>query len=223
MPRTFPHALMIVLLLAPFAMIDPARAADEVTIYRCVAIGGKVSLQDHPCPKDAHQDVREMIRPTDPPPRPQPIARAATERTQAPVEIRIVHVRDPQPLYECRSFDGQTYLSQSGIPQSRFVPLWVLGYHVFNDGGSFADVGRPAPTRLPPSSGYAPNGQFDASATYIQDRCERLPQAEVCQRLSTRKDELGTRIFNAQASDRVRFERERQGLIEQLRSDCSAN
>ena len=218
MPRIISHALIAVLLLAACAVIDSACAAGDVTIYRCVASGGKISLQDHPCPKDAHQDVREMIRPTDPPPRPQSIAKTAPARMQAPVEIRIVHVRDSQPLYECRSFDGQTYLSQSGIPQQRFVPLWVLGYHAFDDGGSFADVGRPAPG---PPPGYLANGQFDTPGTWIQDRCERLPQAEVCQRLSARKDELGTRIFNAQASDRVRYERERQGLVEQLREDCT--
>ena len=210
------------LLLVSFAACLPARAAGEVTIYRCVASGRKVSLQDRPCPKDAHQDVREMLRPQDPPPRPQaPIVQAPP--ASVATQVRIVHVRDPQPLYECRSFDGQTYLSRTGIPKTRFVPLWVLGYRMFGDDG-FADVGRPAPVSLPPSqgSGYPSNGQYaDTPGTYIDDRCVRLPQAEVCQRMRDRQDELGTRIFNAQPTDRVRYERERQGLVEQLRSDCS--
>ena len=143
MSRTFPHALMIVLLLAPFAMIDPARAASEVTIYRCVAIGGKISLQDHPCPTDARQDVRQMIRPQDPPPRPQsPIVQA--QPAPATTEVRIVHVRDPQPTYQCTTPDGDTYINHTGIPQARYVPLWTLG---FGRGDGFEDVGRPTPQR----------------------------------------------------------------------------
>lgn len=222
MPRIFSRMLIGALLLATCAAIAPARAAGEVTIYRCVTAGGKVSLQDHPCPKDVHQDVRQMIRPQDPPPRPPaPVVQAPA--APAPPEVRIVHVRDPQPLYECTSFDGQTYLSQSGIPQSRFVPLWVLGFRMFG-GSGFDDVGRPAPMPMPPPAQPLPNNQFALQpGSWIEDRCVRLPQAEVCQRMRDRQDELGTRIFNAQPSDRVRYERERQGLIEQLREDCSAN
>jgi hypothetical protein len=209
------------LLLVALSATNAARAAGDVTIYRCVATGGKISLQDHPCPKDAHQDVREMIRPQDPPPRPAaPVLEAPP--APAPTEVRIVHVRDPQPLYECRSYDGQTYLSQTGIPQVHLVPLWVLGFRMFG-GSGFADVGRPAPVIATRHSGHPPNGQFaDSTGTWIEDRCVRLPQAEVCQRMRDRQDELGTRIFNAQPSDRARFERERQGLIEQLREDCNA-
>lgn len=210
----------MILLLAALAVSTMARATGEVTIYRCIGSGGKLSLQDHPCPKDARQDVRQMLRPTDPPPRPQ-LPVAAAQPASAQTEIRIVHVRDPQPLYECRSFDGQTYLNQTGIPEQRFVPLWALGYRRFGEG--FNDIGRPAPVPLPQPAGQPANNQFADAGTWIADRCVRLPQAEVCQRLRDRQDELGTRIFNAQPSDRARYERERQGLTEQLHSDCGAN
>ncbi len=218
------RTLVVALLLAASSAIAPARAAGEVTIYRCVAAGNKVSLQDHPCPKDAHQDVREMIRPQDPPPRPQPIAKIVPVRAPAQVEVRIVHVRDPQPLYECHSFDGSTYLSRTGVPVQRSVPLWVLGYRMSGGSDRFADAGRPAPSPMPQRAGQPPDGRFaNTPGAWVEDRCVRLPQAEVCQRLRDRDDELGTLIFNAQPSDRVRYERERQGLVEQMRSDCSAD
>ena len=223
MSRLLRSALIVASLLQSFAVLDAAGAAGtagEVTIYRCVAAGNKVSLQDHPCPKDAHQDVREMIRPQDPPSRPQPIAKAVPVRAPAQVEVRIVHVHDPQPLYECHSFDGSTYLSQTGVPEQHFVPLWVLGRDPYSMDAGIAHVGSPAPV--------APSGSTSGPIVYppgswVQDRCDRLPQAEVCQRLRDREDNLGTRIFNAQPSDRAVYERERQGLVEQLRSDCSTN
>ena len=204
-------------MLAAFAAPNIAPAADEVTIYRCVGAGGKITLQDRPCPKDAHQDVRQMIRPQDPPPPPpQPVVKAPPT-AQAPVEVRIVHVRDPQPLYECRTANGDTYLSQTGTPQARYVPLWTFGI------GSSSFMGVGGRGSLPPSRTPGPprgGPIFFAPSVYVEDHCERLPQIEVCQRLHDRQDELGTRIFNSQPSDRVRLERERQGLIEQMRSDC---
>jgi len=212
--------LILASVLAISAAPGPARATGEVTIYRCVGASGKISLQDRPCPRDAHQDVRQMIRPQDPPPRPPaPVIQAPS----APIatEVRIVHVRDPQPLYECRTSDGDSYLSQTGVPQARYVPLWTLGF----GGGGFTNIGgRSSMSRASESSrSFAPSRTgpiFFPPSVYVEDHCERLPQVEVCQRLHDRQDELGTRIFNAQPSDRARFERERQGLIEQMRSDC---
>lgn len=216
-------SILALSMLAISAAPGIAHAADDVTIYRCVGAGGKVSLQDHPCPKDARQDVRQMIRPQDPPPRPsQPIVQAPPA-APAPIEVHIVHQRDPQPLYECTTSNGETYLSQTGVPQARYVPLWTFGF----GGGDFTNIGpRTSMRRTPEASRtFTPSRTgpiFFPPSVYVEDRCERLPQVEVCQRLRDRQDELGTRIFNAQPSDRARFESERQGLIEQMRSDCGA-
>lgn len=215
------HTLPVALLLAALAVTHAAYAADEVTIYRCVAVGGKVSLQDHPCTKDAHQDVREMIRPQDPPPRPQPPILQA-QPAPAPTEVRIVHVHDPQPTYQCTTADGNTYINHTGIPQTRYVPLWTLG---IGRGNGFADVGRPAPQPRPrPDGSDHHRGGFGFPLmAYVEDTCVRLQQDEVCETLRARKNALGTLIFNGQPSDRERYERERRGLVEQMREDCSAD
>ena len=213
------HVLPGLLLLVGLVVVSAARA-DDVTIYRCVDPAGKISLQDSPCPANARQQVREMQRPQDPPPRP-PQAEATpipAPQPQAP-EIRIVHVRDPQPLYECRNPDtGETYMSQTGVPEGRYVPFSTLGY-----GDPFANVGGRTPTPSPAiRTGRLPHGKFAYPAmVYVQDTCVRLPQDEVCRRMHARDDELGTLIFNAQPSDRLNYERERKGLAEQMRGECA--
>jgi len=197
--------------------------ADDVTIYRCVDATGKVALQDRPCPKDVHQDVRQMIRPVDAPPRPEPV-RAYTPPAAHTVEVHVVHDRDPQPAYRCTTPDGDTYISRTGIPQGHFVPLWTFG---FGRGNGFVTGGHP-PMQPMPRTGDA---QFHNGGggigfpvmTYVEDTCVRMPQDEVCDSLSARNDQLGTLIFNGQPSDRERYERERKGLLEQMRGDCGVN
>ncbi|MEO7477608.1 MAG: DUF4124 domain-containing protein [Lysobacteraceae bacterium] len=213
--RVLPGLLLIVGLISA-----NAAHADDVTIYRCVDPAGKVSLQDSRCPTNTRQQVREMQRPQDPPPRPPQIAATPTP-APPPTEIRIVHVHDPQPLYECRNPDtGETYLSQTGVPEGRYVPFWTLGY-----GDPFANVGASTPARSSvPRTGRLPHGSFAYPAMmYVQDTCVRLPQAEICRRMHARDDALGTLIFNAQPVERANYEREREGLAEQMRGECRDN
>ncbi len=207
-------------LVGMFVLASPAYA-DDVIIYRCVNAGGKVTLQDRPCPKDVHQEVRQMLRPQDPPPRPEPIA-SMPPPVSPTFEVRVY--RTPRPLYECTTQDGAAYLSQNGIPQARYVPLWTTGIGMVEVGD-----GR---MRAQPSPG---SGQFRRGglvrsgpiafgpSVYVEDSCRRLPQDEVCERMHARDDTLEKLIFNAQPSDRVGYEREQKGLRTQVRNDCNAN
>jgi hypothetical protein len=157
-----------------------AARADDVTIYRCVSTGNQISLQDHPCPKDAHQDVRQMIRPQDAPPRPQVVAAATTPTT----EVRVVHDHAPQPLYECTNAEsGETYINHSGIPESRYVPFWTLGL----TDGFFAHPQRHPPSMQKPTT-RPPHARFAASPAlvYVEDSCVRLRLASACARATMR-------------------------------------
>jgi len=200
-----------------------AARADDVIIYRCVDAAGKVALQDRPCPKDVHQDVRQMLRPQDPPPSPEPINVVVPPATRT-VEVHVVHDRDPQPAYRCTTPDGETYISRTGIPQGHYVPFWTFG---FGRGNGFANGGRPPAQSMPrPGDSQFHHGGGGIGfpiMTYVEDTCVRMPQDEVCGSLRARNDQLGTLIFNGQPSDRERYERERKGLLEQMRSDCSAD
>ncbi len=174
-----------------------------------------------------------MQRPQDPPQRAAPLASVANVNPQTPTttEVRIVHVRDPRPLYECRTFDGKAYLSRTGIPERRLVPLWALDYGTtfgntfvgtsggyregYRDHGGSRDHGGHGSRQQPVG-----NLAAFAPGTWVQDDCQQLPQDEVCQRVRDRQDQLGTLIFNAQPSDRAVYERERRSLVEQQRTDC---
>lgn len=220
MPSPFCSGLIGAAVLATCAMACSARAED-VIIYRCVDAGGKVALQDRPCPKDMHQDVRQMLRPQDPPPRPEPIAVA---RPAVPPTVEVHVYRDPRPLYECTTPDGDTYLNQSGIPRARYVPLWTTGI-----GMSAAVQGGMRTQTMPGSGQFRRGGPVQTTsiafgpAVYVEDTCMRLPQEAVCERMHARDDTLETLIFNAQPSDRERYDREQKGLRAQMRNDCNAN
>ncbi len=224
MPSALRQCVPVALLLFGGLIITAGAArAGDVTIYRCVDAGGKIALQDRPCPKDVRQDVRQMIRPQDPPPRPQPIA-AAAKPAPRDVEVRIVHDSYPQPTYQCTTQDGGTYISHTGIPQGRYVPLWTFG---FGRGNGYPNGGRAQtlqPMQRPVGSQRHGGGDYGFPLmTYVEDSCVRLQQDEVCASLHARNDALGTLIFNGQPSDRERYERERKGLLEQMRGDCSGN
>ena len=218
MPSVVSHRLAIAAALLGALLASDLARADEVTIYRCVDATGRVALQDRPCPKDVHQDVRQMIRPVDAPPRAEPVRAYARPAPRA-VEVHVVHDRDPEPAYRCTTPDGDTYISRTGIPRGRYVPLWTLG---FAHGNGFMNGGG-----APSFSMSQPGGQqFQRGLpimTYVEDSCVRMPQDEVCDSLRARNDQLGTLIFNGQPSDRERYERERKGLVEQMHSDCDGN
>jgi len=229
MPSVIRDALFGAFLLGALVAAGAARA-DGVTIYRCVDASGGITLQDRPCPKDAHQEVRQMLRPQDAPPTPEPIAVAQPQQRT----IRVRAVRDPEPLYQCTGPNGDTYVSQSGIPQGHYAPLWVSGYG--NNGGSIDAVDR-ARAQQANGAGQFQNGagQFRGgipgqyggipygAVAYVQDSCVRMPQDEVCDSLRDRDSALGNLIFNAQPDERERYQREQKALRTQMRNDCDAN
>jgi len=138
------------------------------------------------------------------------------------VEVHVVHDRDPQPAYRCTTPDGDTYINRTGIPQGHYVPLWTMGFGL---GNGLVNGGRPPmqPAPRPGDAQFHPAGFGFPAMTYVEDTCVRMPQDEVCDSLRARNDQLNTLIFNGQPSDRERYERERKGLLEQMRSDCSTN
>jgi hypothetical protein len=68
-------AILLLLLMPAFA--PRAQDAAAVRIFRCTDAAGRETLRDTPCPKGQAQQVREMIRPKDAPPRPAPPAAPA--------------------------------------------------------------------------------------------------------------------------------------------------
>ena len=204
-----------------------SRAADSI-VYRCTADDGAISLQDRPCPTQQTEERRVMRRPTDAPATastPRPAAPPASVEPPAVAPTEPVERREPQPLYECRRHDGSLYESQTGIPERRWVPLWVLGLDPRAPPRLFGDVGRSppkAPRSGPGLSTASPDpGRAYGVGAWVEDRCYRLPAAEVCTRRREQLARLGQRIFLGQQRERERLRIEQRDLRTQLREECS--
>lgn len=142
-----------------------AQDSDNVRVYRCVGSNGAVALQDAPC-RDGRQEVRDMQRPRDPPPRvvrsnADPVATPAPAAAER--EVRHVYVQPPQPLFECVRDDGTRYTSDSGEGNPRWVPVWTSVYLPYGRGPRPpGGGGRPPPRPLPP---IAPMGAGTISSS----------------------------------------------------------
>ncbi len=196
---------------------------DNVRIYRCVGSSGAVSLQDAPC-SSGHQQVLDMQRPQDPPPRTAPIViRPDATATSAapPREVRIVTVQPPQPMYECVNDEGTRYTSDNAEGNPRWVPVWTSGHlPVLRGHGSRPP--RP-PGHRPPTAGelpHRPSVIVPAGSTLVRDTCHALPPQEVCARLTDRRWELIRRYNSALQSEREQLVREQRGIDARLDQDC---
>ncbi|MGI8560743.1 MAG: DUF4124 domain-containing protein [Luteimonas sp.] len=243
-------AALALLLLPPLllAAASGLRAAGNVTLYHCTDAKGRLTISDVPCPKGQQQDTRTMLRPQDPSPRPARAAAAAPAGPAHAQPIRVVVLQPPRPLNECVTADGERYTSDTGDGRPRYVPLWTLGYPVARlaytggiGGRARASSGLSAPASAglsipparerprqpdlpawprPPRPGVHPGYGYGGATTFVRDACYFLPQAEVCDRLVDRRDEIRTRFFNAQQSERAQLRIEERGLNARLANDC---
>lgn len=196
MPRALP--LLSLCALIGLLMAAPVRAGGQVTIYRCQSGSGAVTLSDAPCPAGQRQEVREMLRPQDPPPSAAPVANPTPTPTAAPIVRDVVVYRTPpRPMYECTNIDdSKTYTSDNGDGNPRLVPIWSLGYR-----------GR---------------GSVVVGNTWVRDVCHQLPQAEVCDRLRDRRYEIQRQYHSALQSERHALDQEQRGVDARLGNDCGA-
>jgi hypothetical protein len=196
--NAFAATLVVAAACAALAVSPPAAAQDastsspesHVTVYRCIADDGSVTLRDTPCARGIRQETRSMVRPAPATPAPAAVATVAPAPAPAPPP-RVVIVREPAPtpMYECTTPDNTTYTSDSPEGNLRWVPMWTLGWSV-------------------------------PAGTWVRDECRRMPQAETCSRLRDRRDAIERRFFNAMPSERARLDVEERGIDARLNADC---
>lgn len=190
LPMTLPKlALLLALpLLSLFAI--PAFAQRHVVIYRCTDASGALTIQnDKPCPKGSKQQKKTIDVP---PPMPTYESRAermpkivAAEKKQEeqrlqeeirdalPPPVPEAERKPPPPLFECTTWDKQTYLTQDETPPQRCVPIQVIGLD-----------GKPA------------NGAAHA-CRYTTDTCTPVPDDTLCRGWQSRVDEAKFRAHFA--------------------------
>ncbi|MGV8932390.1 MAG: DUF4124 domain-containing protein [Luteimonas sp.] len=226
-----------------------AQAGGDITIYRCTDAKGKLTLQDAPCANGQSQQTRQMLQPTDPPPRPASATPSNAPPMSSPPEPRVIIVRTPQPLYECVRPDRSVYTSDNDDGNPRWVSIWSMdgdwspitapgirynriaplsttrGAAAGNDAGNGVPpprfVTRTAPPSLPPPHPRPPHrGHGYDGGMWVRDACHALPQAEVCARLRDRREDVRRRFFNAQQTERATLNIEERGINARLSADC---
>jgi len=225
-----PFRLPALALLLVMAGVTVAAYAAEITIYRCTDGNGQLTLRNSPCKKGETQQTLEMQRPVDPPrhkvatspvePEPEPEPMPAPEASP-----NYVVVNQPRPMYECETYEGERYLSDTAEGNPRWVELWALGYPVAVQRNPMGDnVGGPRPR--PPETGPGPPrlpvdvGLAMTPGSWIRDPCYELSPEQICEHLRDRHFELGRQYNSALQGDRQRIDDEQQLIAQRLDDEC---
>lgn len=204
-----------------FALCAAAAPAREV--YKCTTAAG-VAFQDGPCAAGA-DERRIAVAGADPdaavPAAPASAAAAATPTPpSAPAEPQ-PRTRKPLPsLWLCTNAeDGSPYVSRSGPPPPRSVPLGTLGFTT----RSLAEAYGPGTNHM--SSPDAPRPPIDtspqsaaaASYTVVQDACALATVAQMCAYLRGELDAANDKLARARFKDEQgRLQEQVDGLAGEL-------
>lgn len=202
--------------------------AAAVRVYRCTGADGKVTLQDSPCARGQDQQLRTLQRPPEPPPAPpetpvEGMAPADAPPTDVPpsegLPAAVEAPAPAKPLYECVTHDGTRYTNDTGVGETRWVPLWVIGMADAPGKGRTGAATKP-PRETPRDPAQVPAGQSPGAGTWIRDTCYLLPPERVCDRLRAEVNELRRQRRQAQAGERVDIDAQTEQLSARLRAEC---
>ncbi len=183
-------------------LVPPQVAAQDTLFYKCTNAKGEVSMQNGtPCAAGMKQEIRRIgkVR-TVPVPAKKPAVPAAPpppvygdfvlvsgpnmQRKPAPEAAALP---PPPPLFQCKTWEGDTYFGDTGKPEPRCMPLQITGI------GGVANLG----------AGSACEMKTDAcTATPAEQLCaawlRRLDEAEFKMKYASRDDEAERkRAFDA--------------------------
>jgi len=191
----------LVLLLVASALLAPARArAAGVVIYRCTDAFGALTVQnDVPCPKGSRQK-KQVIHTPPPmpayrPPARAPIAPAPSPAAPAPPAgapttppaIADADRLPPPALFQCNTYDNDSYLSENASPPPRCVRLQTT------DMAGTAD------------------DNVGVACQMMTDQCQRIADGGACTAWKQRLRELeaGWKFARADDADAAKAEYER--------------
>ncbi|WP_242112671.1 DUF4124 domain-containing protein [Luteimonas aquatica] len=177
----------------------------DVVIYRCTDAKGKLTIQNGtPCPKGAKQEKRTIQGPTvvpayTPPPKaPAPPAPAKPEATPAAAQQASAAQQSPPqtaekappaerlpppPIFQCNTWDNDSYLSENGDPKPRCVTLTTTDLN-----------------GAPVSPG--------AACEMKTDQCQRVPDGQACEAWKKREREVESTWRHARAEDKQSLQEE---------------
>lgn len=217
-PRLLPLSLLV---LAGSMLLawSGAGSSTDLVIYRCTDAFGQVTVQnDTPCPRGSQQERRTVTAvqsmpayrappvatPTPVPDRdpilnPEPATTDTDDEDSQTPALSLEDRLPPPPLYQCNTYDNDSYLSDSGDPAPRCIPLRVLGI-----GGN-------------------PNLPAGEACQRVTDQCQRIGEAAACEawHRRLREAEAAARFAPAHLAEENQAEFERiQRVVRE--STCGA-
>jgi hypothetical protein len=180
---------------AGIAAFVPA-SAQQTVIYRCTDAKGAVTMQnDKPCAPGMRQEVRKIgtlptapaparkadapATPVGPPPGARfELVRGPVSEALPPSSVPDAERKPPPPLFQCETWDKDSYLSENAEPAPRCVPLQTVGI----DGSALLAGGEACEMK--------------------QDTCAALTDAALCQAWRRRVDEAQFRMKFAPDDER---------------------
>jgi hypothetical protein len=220
MPVAFRYRRAVALGLA-LLCAAPVASAQGVVIYRCTDASGALTIQNGtPCPKGSKQErrvIESAPASSAPPfvlsPKPRPVVAAPPPRTltappppaPAPAaegdEAPAIADGDRLPppwLYECRTYNDDSYLSDSGEPAPRCVTLTTTGL-----------------------GGLIESGNNTSACEMKIDQCQRVPDGALCDAWRKRLREAESALRFGVSEDRAKAQAEVQRLSRVVReSTC---
>ncbi len=139
----------------------------------------------------------------------------------------MIYRTQPRPMYDCVDREGRRYTSEDGYGNRRWVPLWSLGYPVWQHRSHSANR-YPGPPGGSPGGVIAPHRPVPyaivpGGGTWVSDECHPLPREEICERLSDRRYEVIRRYNTAGPTQRRELDREQRTIDARLANECGMN
>ena len=195
---------------AALLLVAMAAPAQETVFYKCTDASGTVSLQNGtPCAPGMKQEVRRIgeVR-TVPVPKQQPEADAPPpppvygrfelvsgpnmKRAPAP---EAAGLPPPPPLFQCTTWDGDTYFGERDDPEPRCAPLHVVGI----DGSAERGMGQACELK--------------------RDACTAIPEPQLCAAWYRRLDDAEFKLRYARDDDR----QQRQASFDEVQATVAAS
>ena len=214
-----PAAALLGLILCATTQVASAQAT--VVIYRCTDANGALTIQNGtPCPKGNKQERRVMeAAPTSsapafvpPPPAPAPVPVQPAPPSAPPPAV----APSPPPIAP----EPETTIADS----DRLPPPWLYECRTYNDDTYFSEVGAPAPrcVTLNPTglSGVIESNNVSACEMKT-DQCQRVPDGALCDGWRRRLREVQSSLQFGASENRAEAEAEVQRVMRVVRdSTC---
>ena len=202
--------LLATLLHATLLLATPAAPAQDTVFYRCTDASGTVSMQNGtPCAPGMKQEIRRIgevrtvpvpRKPAEaqaPPPVPvygkfELVSGPNMKRAPAP---EAAGLPPPPPLFQCTSWDGETYFGEHDDPPPRCAPLQVVGI----DGSAERGMGQACEMK--------------------HDSCTAIPEPQLCAAWYRRLDDAEFKLRYASDDNR----QERQATFDALQAKVDAS